>query len=151
MTVTIGEKIRELRKKCDMTQEKLADFLGVSYQAVSKWECGLTSPDLGLIGPITKLFGVSADELLGLTKEENDERKAYFDSEYKGYWKRTDLKAGYETAKQAVEEYPGNMVYLNWLANMEYYLAFDEDYLKGIPYEYIQSRTGILRLQQEPC
>ncbi|MBR5367226.1 MAG: helix-turn-helix domain-containing protein [Clostridia bacterium] len=136
---TIGERIRDLRKKRDLTQEKLADFLGVSYQAVSKWECNLTSPDLGLIGPLTKLLGVTADELLGLTEEENDERRAYFDNEYKGYWKRNDFAANYEIAKQAVEEYPGDFKYLNWLANMEYYLAFeDEDYRQGvIPFEQL--------------
>ena len=44
--MTIGEKIKQLRKKNDLTQEKLADYLCVSYQAVSKWECGLSSPDI---------------------------------------------------------------------------------------------------------
>ena len=38
--MNIGEKIKDLRKKNDLTQEKLADYLNVSYQAVSKWECG---------------------------------------------------------------------------------------------------------------
>ena len=97
-----------------MRQEDLAACLCVSYQAVSKWECNLSSPDLGLIGPLTKLFGVTSDELLGLTEEDNDERKAFFDSEYKGYWKRADidLPAIYEIAKSAVEEYPGNLEYL---------------------------------------
>ena len=133
MASTIGERIRELRKKRDMTQEKLADYLGVSYQAVSKWECNLTSPDLGLIGPLTKLLGVTSDELLGLTAAENDERKAYFDNECKGYWKRSDYAANYEIAKQAVEEYPGDFKYLNWLAKMEFYLAFDdEDFRQGV-------------------
>lgn len=136
-STTIGERIRDLRKKRDLTQEKLADFLGVSYQAVSKWECNLTSPDLGLIGPLTKLLGVTSDELLGLTEEENDERRAYFDSEYKGFWKRNDLQANYEIAKQAVEEYPGNFKYLEWLANMEYYMAFDDDYRNGVPYDQL--------------
>ena len=41
----IGQKIKELRKKNDLTQEKLADYLGVSYQAVSKWETGVNTPD----------------------------------------------------------------------------------------------------------
>ena len=135
--MTIGDRIKNLRKKTNMTQEDLANCLGVSYQAVSKWECNLTSPDLGLIGPLTKLLGVTADELLGLTEEENDERKAYFDSEYKGFWKRNDLQANYEIAKQAVEEYPGNFKYLGWLANMEYYMAFDDDYRNGVPYDQL--------------
>ena len=38
----IGQKIRELRRKNDLTQEKLADYLGVTYQCVSKWECGVS-------------------------------------------------------------------------------------------------------------
>ena len=58
--MTIGEKIKELRIKHDLTQEKLADYLFVSYQAVSKWECGLSNPDLTLIAPLTKLFNVTS-------------------------------------------------------------------------------------------
>ena len=54
--MTIGERIKQLRKKNDLTQEKLADYLCVSYQAVSKWECGLSSPDLALIVPLAKLL-----------------------------------------------------------------------------------------------
>ena len=52
----IGEKIKELRKKNGLTQERLADYLCVSYQAVSKWETGTASPDLSLIAPLTKEF-----------------------------------------------------------------------------------------------
>ena len=70
--MTIGEKIKELRKKNDLTQEKLADYLCVSYQAVSKWECGLSSPDLSLIVPLAKLLHVTTDELLGMTAPETD-------------------------------------------------------------------------------
>lgn len=74
--MNIGQKIKELRKKTDLTQEKLADYLGVSYQAVSKWETGVTCPDISLICPLTKLLHVSADELLGLTLSEQDARRA---------------------------------------------------------------------------
>ena len=91
--MTIGERIKTLRKKNDMTQEKLADFLHVSYQAVSKWECGIANPDLSLIVPLTRLFNVSADELLGLKNEEVDERKAYFDAEYFDFWMKDDSEA----------------------------------------------------------
>ena len=60
---SIGEKIRELLRAKDMTQEELALSLGVAYQTVSKWETGVTSPDLGLIVPIARLFRVTTDEL----------------------------------------------------------------------------------------
>lgn len=132
----IGQKIKDLRRKNDLTQEKLADYLGVSYQAVSKWECGVCSPDLSLIGPLTKLLHVSADELLGLSEPAVDERKAYFDAEWFEYWKKDDHEADYKIAKQAVAEYPGDFRYLDWLASVEYYIAFDDNYHSGGPLDY---------------
>ncbi len=66
INMTIGERIKVLRKKNDLTQEKLADYLCVSCQAVSKWECGLACPDLSLIPPLTRLFNLTSDDLLGL-------------------------------------------------------------------------------------
>ncbi len=65
--MNLGEKINELRKKNSMTQETLADAIGVSPQAVSKWERGVANPDLYLIPVLAELFSVSADELLGLS------------------------------------------------------------------------------------
>ena len=65
----IGEKINELRKKSNMTQEMLADALGVTAQAVSKWERGVTNPDLFLIPSLAEVFGVTSDELLGLSPQ----------------------------------------------------------------------------------
>ena len=80
--MTIGERIKSLRKKNDMTQEKLADFLCVSYQAVSKWECGASNPDLSLIVPLAKLLHVTTDELLGMVEPETDEKKLEYDALY---------------------------------------------------------------------
>ena len=48
----IGQRIKQFRKQNGLTQEKLADYLGVTDKAVSKWECGLTAPDLALIMPL---------------------------------------------------------------------------------------------------
>ena len=126
--MTIGEKIKQLRKKNDLTQEKLADYLCVSYQAVSKWECGLSSPDISLIAPLTRLFHVSADELLCLTPEVTDERKAYFDAEYHEFWKKENHEADMEIARQAVTEYPGDFRYLHWLASNEWYVGYSVKY-----------------------
>jgi len=123
--MTIGERIKELRKKNDLTQEKLADYLCVSYQAVSKWECGLSSPDLSLIGPLTKLFHVSADELLGLTTDNIDARRDDIEKKYRDTWKSGDIARRYEIASNAVLEYPGEMKYLDWLAWCEAMRSFD--------------------------
>lgn len=75
----MGKRIKELRKKNDLTQEKLAALLGVTDKAVSKWECGLTYPDLGLIIPLSRVLNVSADELLSGKAAEVDKRRAEFD------------------------------------------------------------------------
>ena len=123
--MTIGEKIKELRKKNDLTQEKLADYLCVSYQAVSKWECGLSNPDLSLIAPLTKLLHVSADELLGLTNDGIDSRRKELENAERETWINGDLNKRYEIASTAVSEYPGEMKYLNWLAWCEAMRSFD--------------------------
>lgn len=123
--MTIGEKIKELRKKNDLTQEKLADFLCVSYQAVSKWEKGISSPDLSLIAPLTKLLHVTSDELLGLNDNEQDKRKVELEELYKHTWKTGNLGERYNICEMAVNEYPGDMKFLEWLAWTEAMRSFD--------------------------
>ncbi len=60
----IGEKIRLLRKKNDVTQDKLAEHLGVTPQAVSRWESGVCYPDMNYLPAIADYFSVTMDELL---------------------------------------------------------------------------------------
>ena len=59
----IGNKIMELRKKKGLSQEDLAEKVGVARQTISKWELGETSPDLKQAREISKIFNVSLDEL----------------------------------------------------------------------------------------
>ncbi len=65
MKLNLSENIRMNRKKLDLTQEQLAERLGVSFQSVSRWENGTTVPDLELIVQMTRIFGCTVDELLG--------------------------------------------------------------------------------------
>ena len=65
MICKIGDKVRSLRLQHKMTQEQLADRLGVSYQSVSRWENGVTYPDIEFLPAIAKHFSVSLDYLLG--------------------------------------------------------------------------------------
>ena len=62
---TLGEAIRAQRVRCRMTQEFVAEHLGVSRQAVSKWESGASDPSTANLLALSRLFGVSAQELLG--------------------------------------------------------------------------------------
>ena len=61
---TLGEAIKFHRTRCKMTQEFVAEHLGVSRQAVSKWESGTSDPSTSNLLALAKLFGVSAEELL---------------------------------------------------------------------------------------
>lgn len=74
MKQPINEKISTLRKEKGMTQEQLGAKLGVSGQAVSKWEKGETMPDIMLLPDLCSLLGVSADKLLEIPEEEKGEK-----------------------------------------------------------------------------
>ena len=74
--ISLADKLKELRKTKNVSQEKFAEYLGVSYQAVSKWENGVTSPDILLLPDIARYYGITVDELLQV--EKIDERE-YFE------------------------------------------------------------------------
>ena len=65
MKETMGQIIRRLRKERNLTQEELAEQLGITFQAVSKWENDNGMPDISLVVPIAHVFGVSTDVLFG--------------------------------------------------------------------------------------
>ena len=64
MDMTIGKRIAALRKEKNLTQEELAGHMGVSAQAVSKWENDQTCPDISALPRLARLLGVTVDELL---------------------------------------------------------------------------------------
>ena len=67
---TIGKRISEYRKKKNLKQDELAEMLGVSPQAVSKWENDLSCPDISLLPELSRILGVSIDEIVQGKKEE---------------------------------------------------------------------------------
>ena len=74
MNLKIGEKIRALRLQRKMTQDQLADRLGVSYQSISRWENGITYPDIEFLPAIANYFSVSLDYLIG--QDDAEKRRA---------------------------------------------------------------------------
>lgn len=98
-----AEKLKSIRKQAGMSQEKLAEKLGVSRQAVTKWETDAGIPDIGNLRAISDLFHISIDELLGKDKEERVPSQYLYESvtEYDiDGPKRYDMKFG--GAKQLV-------------------------------------------------
>lgn len=69
MEQTLGKRIMENRKRLGWTQDRLAEQLGVSAQAVSKWENDQSCPDISLLPKLAELFGITVDELLGREQE----------------------------------------------------------------------------------
>lgn len=94
MKLILGDKIRNLRKTANMTQEQLADRLGMSCQAVSRWENGTAYPDLELIPPLAEIFGVTSDFLLGIPEEkkEQEAKKLFEELVEATYAKETDTE-----------------------------------------------------------
>ena len=66
MLLKIGEQIKKLRREKDLTQEEVANHLGVSFQSVSKWERGEGYPDITMLPALSHYFQISVDELLGV-------------------------------------------------------------------------------------
>lgn len=72
---SLGEVLKENRLRCKMTQEFVSETLGVSRQAVSKWENGTSDPSTSNLISLAKLYGVSSEELLKSTASDNKSEK----------------------------------------------------------------------------
>ena len=109
--IKLGEKIKHLRKQRDISQEVLADYLGVTFQAVSKWETGAAMPDIVLIPAIASFFGISTDELFDYNRLENEKKVNEICGEAMKYILSDRAKAE-EMLREGLRRFPGNDVIL---------------------------------------
>ena len=114
----ISKKIRQWRKEKNMTQEDLASALGVSSQAVSKWETGQSMPDITLIMPLCNVLSKSVDTLLG--GKRNDELNEKF-HEYLRFGHYGTLSVD----EEALEEFPNDKSWLTRAAHDNYFIGMD--------------------------
>ena len=71
--MSIGSTIKRLRRERDITQEQLAEYLGITSRAVSQWECDRTAPDISQLPALCHIFDVTSDALLGIDIEKSNE------------------------------------------------------------------------------
>ena len=108
MNIEIGKKIKELRAEKLVTQEQLAVFLGVTPQAISRWESKYSYPDLELLPAIADYFAVTTDELLGVSKTERELRFAEIKKEIARVNDVGTTDQAIELARKAVAEFPSD-------------------------------------------
>lgn len=110
--MNIGNRIRELRRQRGITQEQLADSIGVSFQAVSKWETGIALPAITLTPLLASYFGVSMDELFDFSLQKIEaEVMKIVDKAYE--FRFSDSAKSREILEAGLKDYPENEILLN--------------------------------------
>lgn len=112
MNVKLGKKIRELRKAKNISQEVLAQYLGISFQAVSKWENDTAMPDVALIPVLASFFGVSTDELFDYNRLEVEQKIENICTEAAKF-RESDPAKSETMLRDGLKQFPGNDVILN--------------------------------------
>lgn len=105
MTIYLSENIKKLRLEKGITQETLAEFLGVTFQSVSRWERGDGYPDITMLPLIASFFNVSVDDLLGVDKVKNEQKVNGYIELY-DTMKLKDISFVFDEFKKAVKEFP---------------------------------------------
>ena len=141
MQLDLGQKIRELRRRDGRTQENLADALGVTSQAVSRWEANGGYPDMQMIPAIANYFHISIDELFGYHDEREEKIKNILEttteimtrqgnSMYQGCMPKDFLEV-VNTLRGASEEFPNEPKILLNLARALWMWGWSEYGAKG--------------------
>lgn len=136
MQIELGMRMKELRLKDGRTQEDLAQALGVTSQAVSRWEKGICYPDMELIPSVANFFGVSIDELFGYHNgrvQKIDAMAARIDElNRRNNGKDVCMDECIQLAREGVAEFPGNEKLMLCLASALYnagYVRYGEYHL----------------------
>ncbi|MBR6308030.1 MAG: helix-turn-helix transcriptional regulator [Lachnospiraceae bacterium] len=118
MQIKLGDKIKELRKRDGRKQEDLANALGVTAQAVSRWEAGGGYPDMGMIPAIANYFHVSIDALFGYNNDRDMRVKEYVAEAHKLLLGGAgDSDKCIALMRKALEEFPTEPEFKKCLAN----------------------------------
>ena len=104
----INEVIRKYRKEKKLTQEEMANRLGVTAPAVNKWESGASMPDISLLAPIARLLDISLDELLSFKDKLTEIEISNIVSEFSGMLAKESLETVHQKMVEIIREYPND-------------------------------------------
>lgn len=130
MAMTMGQIIKKLRKGRGFTQEELAERLGVTYQAISKWENDSGMPDISQIVPLATIFDVSTDFLFGLdhTSEAEDALKIVsIANSIQEYGKLDTYLKAYDVLLDGLKKYPDNYIITYNCMNLGFSLSLPDN------------------------
>ncbi|MDE6709424.1 MAG: helix-turn-helix domain-containing protein, partial [Oscillospiraceae bacterium] len=125
MTLYIGENLKKQRKLRELTQEQLADILGVSFQSVSKWERGEVYPDVELLPTIAEYFGITTDELMGVKEIHDSADVKKIIDKVKENMSKGLIEENIKLLAEAVKVYPNNYELLSHYAMNITFVAID--------------------------
>lgn len=115
--MSIGSTIKTLRRAKNMTQEDLAGYLGISPKAISQWECDRTAPDISMIAPLTSIFDVTADTLLGIDIYSKDKQIDKLYDEAYAMAESGEHSKAIELAEKALMQHPSSYKLMDFYAN----------------------------------
>ena len=118
MEIQIGKTISELRRYKGLTQEQLANAVGVSAPAVSKWETSTSYPDIALLAPIARALSTNVDTLLNFNPKLTDEQAADLVSEVVSVSTNEGANAALERMKEILHTYPENPALQFYMASV---------------------------------
>ena len=116
MVIKIGAKIKVLRKSANVTQEKFADYLGITPQAISRWESENAYPDIEIIPSIANFFNVTTDELLGVDIQKKQEKLNEIYNLLKEKSSKGLMDDGITICRNAINEFPNDYKLLRELS-----------------------------------
>ena len=108
----LGQKIKTMRKKMDLTQEQLAERLGVSFQTVSKWETNAAYPDISMFPILANFFDTTTDELLGVDLSKKRQKIGEYLAEYDRLSNLGKEKEKFAFIGEAYKEFPNDYLIL---------------------------------------
>ncbi len=133
MKIYLSENLKNLRAQHEITQEQFAEIFNISPQAVSRWENGLTYPDITILPSIANYYGVSLDELMGMDKIKDYQNIKSIFTQANSYIKSNQFDDAVNLLRDAVKTYPNNDGFLSQLAltlTLKSNEHFDEDIIK---------------------